>query len=117
MTTLNELEALAKAATPGPWETNKADIISNVIEVIANNGYVSVCDADPYDALFIAHANPQTILQMIALIRQMEDALKEAETAMVDHGTSYLNHEDEYATGVGFAHVALEKLRMFEHAN
>ena len=75
---LSELEALAKAATPGPWETNKEDIISNVMEVIANNGYVSVCDADPYDALFIAHANPQTILQMIALIRQIGDALEVA---------------------------------------
>ena len=62
-------------------------------------------------------ANPATILQIIALIRQLGDALKEAETAMVDHGTSYLNHEDEYSTGIGYVANAIQALKEFEHGN
>jgi hypothetical protein len=76
MTNLTELKKLAEAATPGPWETNKNDIISSDIEVVASDGFVSVADCSPYDALYIAAANPQAILQMIAVIEQMKVALE-----------------------------------------
>ena len=96
MTTLNELEELAKAAS--------------VTKHPHPNTLLHQSDVRAYRSA----ANPDTILQMIALIRQLGDALKEAETAMVDHGTAYLNHEDEYSTGVGFVHVALNALKEFD---
>ena len=70
------LEKLAKAATSGPWETNPADVLSEELEVTASNHFVSICDAAPYDALYIAAANPQTILAMIEVIKEMAEALE-----------------------------------------
>ncbi len=86
MTAITELKKLAEATAPGPWE-------------FKNDGYVycqstgeKVCS--PHSTLhdsekisahikdvkrkgkFIAAANPATILQMIALIEQMGDALE-----------------------------------------
>ena len=72
---LTELEALAKLATPGPWDTNPDGVLGYELEVTANNHYVGICEAAPYDALYIAAANPDTILKMIELIREMFDAL------------------------------------------
>jgi hypothetical protein len=77
MTRTEELLALAEAATPGPWDTNPADAFSSELEVTANNHYISICDAAPYDALFIAAANPETIKQLVELVRLQNSALKE----------------------------------------
>jgi hypothetical protein len=74
MTRTEELLALAETATSGPWDTNPADALSSEIEVTANNHYISVCDAAPYDALFIAAANPETIKQLVELVRLQHDA-------------------------------------------
>jgi hypothetical protein len=76
MTRTEELLALAEAATPGPWDTNPADALSIELEVTANNHYISICDATPYDALFIAAANPETIKQLVELVRLQHQALK-----------------------------------------
>jgi hypothetical protein len=73
---LTELKKLAEAATPGPWDTNPADAFSNELEVTANNHYISICDAAPYDALFIAAANPETIKQLVELVRLQHKALE-----------------------------------------
>jgi hypothetical protein len=75
MTRTEELLALAEAATSGPWDTNPADAFSSELEVTANNHYISVCDAAPYDALFIAAANPETIKQLVELVRLQHYAL------------------------------------------
>jgi hypothetical protein len=73
---LTELEALAKLATPGQWDTNPDGVLGYELEVTANNHYVGICEAAPYDALYIAAANPDTIIKMIELIREMEEALR-----------------------------------------
>jgi hypothetical protein len=77
MTRTDELLALAGAATSGPWDTNPADALSNELEVTANNHYISVCNAAPYDALLIAAANPETIKQLVELVRLQHEALSE----------------------------------------
>ena len=69
MTRTEELLARAEAATSGPWDTNPADAFSSELEVTANNHYIGICDAAPYDALFIAAANPETIKQLVELVR------------------------------------------------
>jgi hypothetical protein len=76
MTRTEELLALAEAATSGPWDTNPADAFSSELEVTASNHYVSVCNAAPYDALFIAAANPETIKQLVELVRLQHEALE-----------------------------------------
>jgi hypothetical protein len=75
---LNELEALAKAATPGPWMHN--DYFS-VVQTHSNEVSLSaVCrkgNSDEPEATlaFIAAANPETILALITLVREMADEL------------------------------------------
>ena len=83
MTRTEELLALAEAATSGPWGTNPADAFSSELEVTANNRYISVCEAAPYDALFIAVANPETVRQLVELVRQMANALEDPFTMNV----------------------------------
>ena len=84
MTRTEELLALAEAATPGPWDTNPADALSSELEVTASNHYISICDAAPYDALFVSAANPETIRQLIELVRLQHEALM-----MLDYGTRF----------------------------
>jgi hypothetical protein len=99
---LNELEKLAKAATPGPWIwVNPEDdsdyegsgyaslrTVSvygeNKTEVINGLHYSSfalpkfICDAEEIgmaDAEFIAAANPDTIKQLCLLLKQCKEAL------------------------------------------
>ncbi len=66
-----ELEALAKAATPGPWDA---------VEGATSDGWwverphISTVVSDPTgpDARYIAAANPQTVLDLIAHVRELE---------------------------------------------
>ena len=85
MTRTEELLKLAASATSGPWDTNPADALSNELEVTANNNYVSVCDAAPYDALFIAATNPETIKQLVELVRLQNSAVKWAQEELRMH--------------------------------
>jgi hypothetical protein len=84
---LKQLEEKAKAATPGPWVGQPnwecsgplkgaviaarglriADILSKTV------GSQDECEAN---AAFIAGANPQTVLGLIARIRELEGALE-----------------------------------------
>lgn len=71
----DELEKLAKAATPGPWEAffmfGSDDLPA---EILAGDG-TSVCTVDENavnptpNFRFIAAANPQTVLELIASLR------------------------------------------------
>jgi hypothetical protein len=63
---LDDLERLAKAATPGPWDagTCEGEVWSDKLLV--------VWDALPNDAAYIAAANPPTILALIARLRAAE---------------------------------------------
>ena len=76
-TKLDELERLAKAATPGPWHQWEKEWIVGPIpssdpEEDANEGVAyTVGDRQSEDAAHIAAANPQTILTLIAEIRRL----------------------------------------------
>ena len=70
---LDTLEALAQAATPGPWRhPGRALVVSRV-----DSSEPLVCDClseqfaqAPKDAAFIAAANPATVLKLIAELRR-----------------------------------------------
>lgn len=77
---LDQLEKLAKAATPGPWEVkpwlNKFklvgahDITGPKGEWIARDGlYPGANGSREANANFIAAANPETVLKLIAVAR------------------------------------------------
>ena len=82
MTKTAQLLALAEAATPGPWKyhvddnfiesTSVRSRISDWPATRSTDVGVSQCHKN---ATFIAAANPQAILQMIAVMEQMRDAL------------------------------------------
>ena len=75
---INELEKLAKAATPGPWRQSEHEHLKDCIMTHGSNPVI-YCDEVPImaleDAAYVAAANPQTILAMIELMREMFDAL------------------------------------------
>lgn len=72
---LNELEALARAATPGPWDSEGVAIQAGIDRTIAVTrfpqmiGAVAMKDARR-NTEFIAAANPAAVLELIALARQ-----------------------------------------------
>lgn len=74
---LNELEALARAATPGPWEaTRQTDDECSFMGYFIEAGDKTISDDGTApghaDALFIAAANPAAVLDLIALARQAD---------------------------------------------
>lgn len=68
---LNELKELAEKATPGPWIYDEED---GTIEPLETVGLRSIIAEPTYsnDAAFIAAANPQTVLELIAEIERRE---------------------------------------------
>jgi hypothetical protein len=72
MTDLDELERLAKAATPGPWEYREAD---GSAAVCHRGGWVeAILPGSPQensDAAYCAAANPATILALTAEVRRL----------------------------------------------
>jgi hypothetical protein len=83
MTDINKLEALAKAATSGPWYTVETPhracgrVQLYWIDSEAGNLAENICEEE---AAFIAAANPATILELIALVRLQHGALCAANT-------------------------------------
>jgi len=76
---LNEIEALARAATPGPWEaTRQTDDECSFMGYFIEAGDKTISDDGTApghaDALFIAAANPAAVLELIALARQAAGA-------------------------------------------
>ena len=74
---INELDELAKAATPGPWK------LSGTEHVVAGGNYVVALDCIPEDAKHIAAANPSAIRELIAAYREAVAAL-DINTALFD---------------------------------
>ena len=103
--TLSELEALAKNAQdkeiPEAWY---------LAEQLAEDGNTIE------EAKFMAAVKPITILQMIALIRQMEGALTKAVElrASLWRNGDFEGEKDPYATKLI---SPLNALKEFEHAN
>lgn len=79
---LSELEEAARNATPGPWEltvhTNDASNFDAVSDdwtiAVGGNHVVAMEDGirESSDVVFIAKANPSTLLALIAHIRELE---------------------------------------------
>ena len=86
MTNPDELERLAKAATPGPWQ-NGFDDLEGVVSLGAKDDGNVVCLPPASfmelsqvrwddNAAFIAAANPATILDLLAANRKMREAIE-----------------------------------------
>ncbi len=80
MTDIEKLEALAKAATAGPWEAREASRF-----VLASHGKrQAICDWEDNapeakaNCLFIAAANPSAILELVKANRQLQSELAAA---------------------------------------
>jgi len=84
---INELEALAKAAKqtpPGKWHWNEKYGELCYKSEADDQTYMMSCPLplNESNSRFIAAANPETILAMIALLREMEIKLIEREDAL-----------------------------------
>lgn len=75
MIDLDELERLARAATPGPWEVRQGDsekenLVANVRGLTVYGPYTAVaCNAE---AAYIAAVCPQNVLDLIAAVRELQ---------------------------------------------
>ena len=68
---IKELERLAEAATPGPWEMD--DLLAEFSGIWVSSAFGMICDdIGENDARFVAAANPAAILE---LIRQRDAAI------------------------------------------
>jgi hypothetical protein len=83
MTSPDELEKLARAATPGPWTWDDPLSCASGLSgpsgtpVIEDLGYDGLwIGPDSPNAAFIAAANPATILDLLAANRKMRAALE-----------------------------------------
>ena len=75
---LDALEALAKGATPGPWEAARNDSLqpANALDVWGRAGSNLVAsDVEADDGRFIAAASPDVVLDLIAEVRRLEKML------------------------------------------
>ncbi|GEM_PF-4341687 len=89
---LNHLEALARAATPGPWSwwtsnsvlrlTGDDGIDGGVLHAYSHRGHADICCGES-DRAFMVAANPAAVLALIALARraQPEGEAPQAEPA------------------------------------
>jgi hypothetical protein len=80
---LDKLEALAKAATPGPWRLSEKEIIvysadeqhGYNVHDMKGGGHEGMLENHKKDAAFIAAANPSAVLALIARVRELETEL------------------------------------------
>jgi hypothetical protein len=76
MIDLSALEKLARAAKPGPWVVSHADL--GAAEIFGPQG-TTICDheigTDNKTADFIAAANPEVVLELIAEIKTLRGDL------------------------------------------
>lgn len=86
MNKLDELEKLAKEATPGPWSAEQSSAM-NPFRVGSSDEWVAngVDLSSDNDMKYIAAVNPNTVLALIAVARAAEGVLHKADTAGVSH--------------------------------
>jgi len=74
----DELERLARAATPGPWAWSGWSLLGNTHEAVIGNepGEGQIIVPESNNAAFIAAANPATILDLLAANRKMRAGLR-----------------------------------------
>jgi len=100
---LNEIERIAKAATPGPWYVHTSIVFGDKIHNTriatpqSPNGNYPV-DAFPHNAAYIARLDPATTLAMVARIRELEEAMKPfAEAANAETRYEIIHHPNDKA--------------------
>lgn len=94
MSRLDELEQAARAATPGNWWVSR-HVVSNGRDALLIGcesrderdvplfvAGLSDDDGSAADANFIARSDPDTVLALIALVKELENALGELDDAM-----------------------------------
>ena len=109
---INELEQLAKAATPGPWESEQIEDV----HAIAWIGKIGIFPIDGtqhrewpdtiHDAAYIAAANPPAILELIAAYREAVAAL------WICAKHNELFHGKEHNTVIGSLHALATAKRL-----
>lgn len=84
----SKLETLAKAATPGPWQQHLVDdttVTSTTLDVCCtfpdggrndDVDFAAPVEQHEANAAYIAAANPQVIISLIARVKELEEALK-----------------------------------------
>jgi hypothetical protein len=82
---IKELEALARAATPGEWEKRnwpglewpqcRISVASGDTAIVISPRYAQ--EQVEHDTAYIAAANPQTVLKLIEVIRAQQEAVFE----------------------------------------
>jgi hypothetical protein len=75
MSDVQNLKALAKAATPGPWVAGGNWVSTAKGGSVAGKG-ASIADCARGDQYFIAAANPATVLELIAENERLQSAAK-----------------------------------------
>lgn len=110
MTNIDELERLAKAATPGPWcdrgfGSIQPEIGGSLVAVTVTKGgclpgYVE-------NAAFIAAANPAAILALIAEVRALREKEKAWPDVFGDRLVSVDIHQGHHGGTMGHVHDAV----------
>jgi len=75
---LDRLEAMAKAATPGPWAHFNDQGASSVLAVRPVSTVVQFDAASHADVAFIAALHPGTALALIAEVKRLRELVEEA---------------------------------------
>jgi len=109
---LDELEALAKAATPGPWSTS-VDIGKSYIDSnLTRSGRPVAKVYVPDNAAYIASANPATILRLLSLARsgleagKAEESMRERAAGLADQLRTVATPGENALFGQGMANAA-----------
>lgn len=89
---LDALEAVARAATPGPWETRcegpgEPTRVCHDSEYVIYLGYDYAADLDAKDAAHIATFDPPTVLALIARVKEAEAGIERTAEYIGTHGT------------------------------
>ena len=116
-----QLLALAEAATPGPWRGY--DDIVRFPKPEEGGFRIAACSRPIANAAFIAAANPETIKQLVELVRLQHEALLRFDThyecedtfySCPSHETAWEDRKGECCCGADGANEAIEAFNNFE---
>jgi hypothetical protein len=101
---LAELERLARAATPGPWE-RETDSDGNATPYLVMAGDIRISDTGwdvgkkqaGRNTAFIAAAHPGTVLALVERVRELEAENSRLHVASAEDRGTILDLEDENA--------------------
>ena len=106
---IEELKRLAEAATPGPWSSHP----NGYYGVHSNTGTICSTGEKIADALYIAAANPATILELIQQRDELLAALKDARELVDDWGayaSNYMQEKHDLAGDLDRLDAAISKV-------